>query len=304
MGLADVIQMARESEDKTAGERLFEYSRVFRGYNEVEPMQVGDLVRASSLPYLCPREEVLAHRYDVMRARHNEPMLQITLDIGHAFHDLYRDVYYGPMGEWVGSWKCMMCGWDTDRAGLSKPPETNNGCTSPGVLTKMPEKCGNCHAPFIVHPGSGDGYRGNGTFNEWHIEDKGIGVKGHPDGWVARPRVRRLLVDLKSHGHRGFASRRKLRDGHDLQAWAYQFMCGDEAAEVWYLNKSPWGDHAAFVKTVPVEFDKKGFRQSVLSPVERTLDGLAGGPLPERMCVSVECPRAKECQLSSICFFC
>jgi len=300
MGLAEVIQKARESEDRSPGERLFEYARTVRGKGENPPMAVGDLVRASSLPYLCPREEVLASRHEIIRARHIAPMLQLTMDIGHAFHDLYRDVYFGPMGEWAGAWECSACGWDTDKAGLSEPPKSHNGCISPGVVAKMPVKCGGCQAPFII-PAS-EGYCGHGTFKEWYLEDLGLGVRGHPDGWVVRLRSGRLLCDLKSHGHRGFGSRRSLRSGHDLQVWAYQYMCGDKATAVWYLNKSPWGDHPAFIRDISVEFDRKRFNSEIVIPVRKTLEGVAGGEVPDRTCISRSVPRAKDCQLAEICF--
>lgn len=263
-------------------------------------MQPGDLFRASSLSFLCPREEVLAYQNDVIRVWHKDPGLQITLDIGNLFHDLYRHIYYGPMGEWIGAWQCIRCGWNTDEAGLSEPPRSNGGCVFRGKAVKMPSECGSCGAPFWIRPD--DDFEPAGHFREWHIEDRVLGLKGHPDGWYLRPGFPRVLTDLKSHGHRGFGSRRKLRDGHDVQIWGYEYMTGDKGGEVWYLNKSPWGDHPSFLRQVVVPPDKKSFKNLVAKPLESLHNGLAGGPLPDRKCIGAGVPRAKDCQLCAICF--
>lgn len=290
MGLADVARRVKEDQLQRPGDRLFEYVRKHLAASEKPPMQPGDLVRASGIAYLCPREEVLANKYDVIRVDHKRAMLQITLDIGHIFHDLYRDRYFGPMGEWVGSWKCERCGWDTDKAGMSEPPVFEHRVVSRGKMAKMPSKCLGCGDEKSI------------TFNEWKLVDKSLLIHGHPDGWSWRSGMDRVLVDLKSHGASDFKSRKKLRDGHDIQVWAYQHMCGDKNGMVWYLNKSPWGDAINFVREVPVQWDAKGFRSDVQQPVESLHNGLAGGPVPERLCISPSMPRAKDCQLADVCF--
>ena len=258
------------------------------------------LFRVSGLYNLCPREEVLASRFDIIRTWHKQPGLQITMDVGHLFHDLYRDIYFGPMGDWIGAWRCVRCGWDTDKGGFSSPPKSKGGCTDPGHCVKMPEKCGSCHAPFWVHPDSG--YKGSGSFKEWLIEDHEIGISGHPDGWSVRVGEKRIMTDLKSHSYRGFNSRRKMRDGHDVQVGTYGLMCGDKGGEVWYLNKSPWGDHPNFLRQIVAPLDKEMLRDRLYVPMGKLREGLNGGPLPERVCVVPDVPRAESCQLCSICF--
>jgi hypothetical protein len=303
MGLKDVQKKLDAERRKTAGQRLFSYVRQ-RSERLKNPLKVGDSFRASSLPYLCPREEVLAAKYDIIRVEHNHPRLQITLDIGVVFHDLYRDVYFGPMGEWVGAWRCKRCDWDTDVAGLSRPSKFRNGRAYQGKCVRMPEVCGGCGAPFIALSSSDNPFDMHGTFKEWHVEDKGIGLNGHPDGWSWRVGSKLVLVDLKSHSARDFSSRKKLRDGHDLQIWAYQHMCGNkkEPGEVWYLNKSPWGESSGFLRDIVKSFDKHEFDLYVVKPLEELHSGIAGGKIPERGCVSIDCSRAKECQLADVCF--
>jgi len=300
MGLAESMRQYRAEVDVQSGERLFHYAKNNRGITEREPMQPGGMFRTSGLYNLCAREEVLAYKFDIIRTWHKDAGLQITLDIGHLFHDLYRDVYFGPMGEWIGAWRCIHCGWDTDIAGLSQPPVSDGGCQFGGLMAKMPDKCGSCHAPFHVHPDTGE--QGAGTFKEWKIEDRKIGLSGHVDGWCLSPFKKRVLTDLKSHGHRGFGSRKSLRMGHGEQVLGYNYMTGDKGGEVWYLNKSPWGDHPAFIRSVKVPYDEAILKSKVLVPLRSIQEGLHGGAIPERLCVNSEVPRAEQCQLCDICF--
>lgn len=301
MGLSDVAKSIHTGRKQSAAKRLFNYiDKSGVATREKHPLQPGDSFRASSLPYLCPREEVLACKYEVIRIIAMSPSLHITLEIGNSFHDLYRNKYYGPSGEWVGAWECIRCGWDTDQSGASSPPVFRDKLISRGKLVRMPIECGSCGAPFVAR----DRIRCYGTFKEWMVEDKRMHLNGHPDGWSRRNGMDRVLVDLKSHGFNGFSSRKTLRDGHDLQAWGYQHMCGDihTPSEVWYLNKSPWGDPGAFVRDITSAFDKKKFKIFVTDPLDEMNNGLHGGALPARGCINAGCVRASECQLADVCF--
>ena len=300
MGLADLVKEIREDRSKLPGQRLFDYLRE-QPPRVKQPMKPGGYFRISSLPYLCPREEVLAFQNEIIRVENIPPHLQITFDIGHVFHDLYRDWYFGPMGEWAGAWKCKRCGWDTDAAGLSLPPVKGSHRAK---LATMPEKCPEC--PEIAPEEHEDVNAGMGTitFKEWVVRDKKLRLQGHPDGWRVLPGEDPIIVDLKSHGSNGFIARNTLREGHDIQVWSYQY-CSDETdrkGEVYYLNKSPWGDHTAFVRNIVAPFDKKLFDYNVRKPMITLQEGLDGGKLPDRICVSIDAPKAKECQLAEICF--
>lgn len=325
MGLADVFAEIREERGQSMGERLFEWIGS-REPRQKQPLQPGDLIRISSLGKLCPREEVLASKHDIIRIDKPDPSLAITFDIGDMFHDLYRGLYYGPMGEWRGAWECKRCGWDTDKAGLSHPPEKGQYKVKPPKLAAMPSKCPACGArsprrcprcgEWFATTCLGCGYAESALeaeydyrligFKEWHVEDPEVGIKGHPDGWGVRGGTKTRLVDIKSISPNGFKrmSRTPL-EGHAEQVWGYQHCCGhtDLCGTVLYANKSPWGDHTEFVREIKVKsFDKKTFDQVVRRPVEEVRNGLSGGPLPERFCVSQDCARANECQIADVCF--
>lgn len=299
MGISEIVKELKSERLKRAGQRLFKYSSD-RALRQRLPLKLGDNFRASYLSYLCPREEVLVFKYDVIRVEHIHPMLEVTFSIGKAFHKMYRDVYFGPMQEWGGAWKCLKCGWDTDKAGLSSSPVFKKKLVASGKMAKMPAKCGGCGVDFFSFSDNEDDVYG--TFKEWIVADTNIGLEGHPDGWSLRNGSERVLVDLKSHGANGFSSRNTVREGHDFQVWAYQYLCGDKHGEVWYLNKSPWGDSLSFVRDIVVPFDLKKFRLFVIKPLEKVHNGIAGGELPERLCINSTCARAKECQLVDVCF--
>jgi hypothetical protein len=249
-------------------------------------MKAGDLVRATDLNYLCPREEILARKYDVIRVRHLKPDLQITMDLGHMFHSLYRNKYFGPMGEWAGAWECESCGWDTDHSGDSSPPVFGS---LPGKICQMPASCPKCHRESIV-------------FMEWEIADSKLCLSGHPDGWSWKGTTKRTVIDLKSHTPNGFSSLRSPMEGHDLQVMAYMHLCGDREGELWYLNKSPWGDALKFIRDIKVVFDVNDFNSRIRNPLEELQNGLSGGKVTNRICIASDFPRAKECQLADVCF--
>lgn len=324
MGLADLVKEIREERSKDAGQRLFDFVRSFPPRTK-QPMKAGDYFRISSLPYLCPREEVLASKNEIIRVQKLPPHLKITFDIGDYFHELYRNVYFGPMGEWVGAWECKRCGWDTDKVGLSAPPIYKN---SPPKLARMPEKCPDCGAvrprPCSCGEMMGVFCRNCGAvreghsvdedsdlrfddilvFKEWRVSDPELRLWGHPDGWRWLPGAKPAIIDLKSHGSNGFKGRNSLREGHDLQVWGYQHCSGDTktTGSVCYLNKSPWGDHSMFIRDIKVPFNERLFDSQIRRPLMDLQNGLAGGEVPDRICISPDCPRAKECQLVPVCW--
>ena len=165
--------------------------------------------------------------------------------------------------------------------------------------------CGQCGAVRPgVDPESEIVAGGIITFKEWSVKDNKLCLKGHPDGWRIIPGEKPSIVDLKSHGSNGFVSRNSLREGHDVQVWSYQHCSNetDRTGEVYYMNKSPWGDHSAFIRTIAAPFDKRIFDYTVRKPLVSLQEGLDGGKMPDRICISDDTPKAKGCQLASVCF--
>lgn len=279
---------------RSAGKRLFDHIRS-RGVKETKPMRAGDFYRASSLYKLCAREEVLASKYEIDRLDYHrsDASLSVTLDIGNALHDLYRNVLYGPTGEWQGAWRCT-CGWDSDEDGLSILPQ--NGI--PALLCPMPLACPACRSSALDDHWT---YGGSIGFKEWYVEDRELLICGHPDGWSVT-KERTALVDIKSQSTRSFNRSMSFLPGHDIQLMAYLHMTGYSCGELWYVNKSPWGDPSNFVKDVAVEYSPKLFDSYVRRPILEMREGLAGGAIPGRQCPSAQCSRANLCQIKDLCF--
>jgi hypothetical protein len=297
--IGNLIETIQGKNIARAGVRLFRYIQETQ-HNEIPPLGKDDYFRASRMEYLCPREEVLAQRYEIIRidAHETEPSLHITLRIGDSYHDTYRHVFYGPMGEWQGAWKCIRCDWNTDEAGLSAQPERHK--KFPGKISPMPMECPSCGAKAFDD-------RGRTThliqFMEWLLLDDELYLEGHPDGWCVKPRMKRIVADLKSQSKDQFTRRRSLQPGHDVQITAYMHMSMDEKGELWYLNKSPWGEPLNFVKDLKVDFDRDFFNKRVRRPLLEMREGLNGGAIPKRtICDRSDCSRAKLCQLAELCF--
>lgn len=294
-GLRDVLNKFQPDTELDPGKRLFRFVEdVGDTGKEIPYMKPGDFYRASGLGHVCIREEVLASKYETIRVQVVPPRLQITFDIGHVLHNLYRDQYYGPMGLWAGAWECLHCGWNTDESGDSSPPVL--GKTS-GRLARMPLECGGCGAPFALSDKSEMTY---GHFREWQIRDPENYIQGHADGWILGGY--RQLVDLKSQSSASFPTRRKADPKHVIQVLAYERMCQDTEGAVWYMNKSPWGDPSAFVRGFSVPYDYKQFERNIAKPMRELQNGLAGGTLPVRLCPNMDCSRAKECQMHDVCW--
>lgn len=301
MAISDIVERYSGSKHKKPARRLFEYLKEKRCTRSIPPMKPGDFFRASSLGYECFREVALASKYEIIRQRHIRQGLQITFDIGDIFHSLYRECYFGPMGEWAGAWECRRCGWDTDKAGLSVPPSCINGVAKQGKVARMPLECHGCKAPFISSDGS-PSEPSYVRFKEWLVFDNTILLDGHPDGWSIVPSHARRLTDLKSQTSNSFSARRSPDPEHVAQVTGYQHLCGDRSGAIWYVNKSPWGDSPSFLRDFDVNFDRAIFKKIVVEPLDILQNSLAGGQLPERGCVTMDCPRAKDCQLVDVCF--
>ena len=302
MKVVDIHKKMKRKAHPKPSRRLFDFVKENKCVRTRGPKKPGDCVRASEMGYMCVREEVLAFKFEIIRQEHLQQTLQITFDIGDAFHELFRNEYFGPMGEWGGAWECLHCGWDTDQAGMSESPMVSHGVVSPGRLVRMPFECGGCRAPF-VRPSKYEGAMTlYGRFKEWLIVDSVLRLDGHPDGWSLIPGSKRRVTDLKSHSAAGFSNRSSPESEHVLQVTAYEHLCGDKEGAIWYINKSPWGDSPSFIRDFDIMFDRGFFKKTVVKQCDTLQNGLAGGPLADRICVSKDCPRAKKCQLSDFCF--
>ena len=77
---------------------------------EIHPMKTDSWLRVSSIGGVCPRQEVLASRMDIVRREGISPDLGMVFAIGHALHWAMQNIVMAATGRIVGSWRCTWCG--------------------------------------------------------------------------------------------------------------------------------------------------------------------------------------------------
>jgi len=101
--------------------KRFVTSEFVRG-NYREKLDPDGYIRVSSIPYMCPRDEVWYALTDELQYKEKE-RLRITFDFGKAFEGIIRDNYLAPMEILKGDWECAKCGYvvQSEEEKLIKP---------------------------------------------------------------------------------------------------------------------------------------------------------------------------------------
>ncbi len=313
MGLALVYSRVQQVIDSNIGGGvggwLFEKLATVQ---EIHPMGPDDMIRASGIGFLCPRLETLCAKHGIIRTRTIGPDLQWKFDVGTLTHHLYRDWYLGPHGMYLGRWKCLRCGWDTDKSmnNETRSFKPNGSLPGEGVfnLVKMPivcEKCGH---------GREDG-EGSKTivFSEWDLQNDEYGITGHTDGWRFCPESNEVILqEIKSADPSSFAYT-TINGPHPYtlkQIQVYMWMTGIKRGEVIYINKAgkdPKGKHGMSIHHgffVPhiIDYDEDWLRYNVLNNVKYLRDCLRKGNVAERQCSNINSQFAKMCNYKELCF--
>jgi CRISPR/Cas system-associated exonuclease Cas4 (RecB family) len=94
--IGDILLALQESRGRR------EFSRYLQGNlpvtEKILPIKPGDFVRASSIPFICPREEVLCSRFDVTRVIKKTADQRWWTDMGSAMHYLYQELWLKELG--------------------------------------------------------------------------------------------------------------------------------------------------------------------------------------------------------------
>lgn len=275
MALGDILRDLSNSSSLTRIiEERFHQSKV---KPPLDPKH-GDL-RASGIPNLCAREEVLCTRHNVNRNDIVDPGLNLTFLHGTSLHWGVQNVLLGPLGVLLGTWRCDDCA-------------VKVGVPTKGPIEEWaaprPWQCAVCHGTSF-------------TYVEHHFYSPQLRLSGHPDGFLKLPGHNGLgILELKSIGQKGG---REVQDapqiGHMIQAHVYMMFSGLQWAKIVYWQKSEFGMKALIEH--PVERDEETIER-IRDLVGSVWTGMEGGPLPERICANNTCPRAKGCVVASQCF--
>ena len=309
MGLNKIVaELKKERSSQTAPVAwLF---RQIQETKEVPPPKHTDWMRASSIPYLCPREEVLCGIEGVTRIRAQDGCLRATMDLGEILHHQYRDWYYGPRGKYLGAWLCLVCGKTTH-----EEVRTEEGIVyyspikPPGIkLLKMPESCPHCSAPRAIpvgRPADGPKVRLI-IYHELEFRNKKYRIYSHPDGWRVDlvDEIRIILQELKSASPNWY---RKMGNTGPTKEAITQLMIGmwlsgTKEGEVVYMNKSGWKKPSEYYQYHRYKLSRKRIDRDVIEPVLATREGLKTGKVPVGICRSIEEERAKGCKVADLCF--
>lgn len=245
---------------------------LLRSTEKVEPMKPDDLVRASGLGKMCPREEVLCSKLGLARTVVRTEDNEWWFGMGTAIHHLFQSVLLGPRGLLLGHWRCVSCGAEFGGQG--------NRVAWYGHCCEDAE-------PILI---------------EDYVVDTELGIHGHPDGEIVFPGLPRAVIDFKSANDRSF-QRLSLEpdEAHVDQLMFYMHAMKMKVGVLLYINK-----HAQRFSQVLAEhwfeFDQEVFENGIVQKIKALREGLRRGVLPGRTCVSGDDWRAAECSCRAACF--
>lgn len=76
----------------------------------IEPLSSPDAVlRVSRVAEMCPREEIICARNEVVRNDNVSSDLAVTFAHGHGLHWVLQNALLPPTGALVGQWRCLTC---------------------------------------------------------------------------------------------------------------------------------------------------------------------------------------------------
>jgi hypothetical protein len=231
----------------------------------IEPFAPDEILRVSSLGYMCHREEILRARHKVKKIQKIGAVQQRVFDVGTAFHSFMQNNYFAKF--LYGNWKCTQCGLITENS--------------------MKTKC-QCGSESLI-------------YEELSLKSDLHKLTGHPDGILVKG-DRRWLLELKTINDTGYkmvTDNESPKDDHIIQTNMYMAMLKIVQCIAIYFNKNSGVWTQYYMKYNPQivkgVLDKIAYMRKAI--------GDSSLPLPVRTCcASITCTRAKNCPVSKVCF--
>lgn len=294
MALTDLIRKQK----KTASAHELIEKALREEVREHHPMRPETWFRLSSIGGMCPRQEVLLAKHDIVRREGINPDLGMVFAIGHALHWAMQNIVMAATGRIVGRWRCTWCGevYGSMKEGLKPRPDTCARCGA--IAGEVPRANG--RPDYTVRA---DAF----LFVEEWIGDYEYMVGGHPDGYMVdgdpndfKPEDV-IVLEFKSCSENNFAKYKKAPDFmHIIQVQCYMWLTGFKRAKVIYVNKGKFGMEGI------VEHDSLYDEETIVQvkrAIKQVRSGLEGGDIPPReACADSNCPRARSCEVSKACF--
>lgn len=245
------------------------------------PLTPKSYLRASGIPMLCAREEVICVKNQVTRPNDIDAGLNLTFLHGTALHWAVQNKLLGPMKVLYGTWRCDACGTKYG----TQPKE---GGTSYTWAVAMPNCCSSCGSKEL-------------TYVEPEFVDHDLRLTGHTDGLLVIPGLPGMgILEVKSVGAR-YAREVKVAPqiSHLVQAHVYMMFTGFRWAKILYWLKGEAG--MSMLQEHHVDRDEEMIHR-VQDLIRSVWSGIETGELPERICANNTCPRAKSCHVAAQCF--
>lgn len=276
MSLANVLRDATGS-----GSILKVISETFVRDAEKPPLDpLAGYLRASSIPSLCAREEVLCTLRNVVRADKVDLGLNLTFLHGTSLHWGVQNELLGPAGVLYGTWKCNGC--------LKLYGEHIPGARVEDWSSVRPKVCIHCDKTDF-------------TYVEHKFVDHGLRLTGHSDGFLVLPGLPGMgVLEVKSIGERGGREIKQAPQiGHIVQTHVYMMFTGFKWGKILYWIKSETGVNSL----VEHHIDRDEETINLVRDLVRSVwSGMEAKTLPNRICANSTCSRAKACQVSRLCF--
>jgi hypothetical protein len=262
------------------------------------PLRPESWLRVSSIGGVCPRQEVLASRLDVVRREGISPDLGMVFAMGHSLHWGMQNIVMPATGRFVGTWRCTWCGetYGSLKEGLAiRPPSCARCGAVSGDVPRVDNK-----PDYTVRSSAF-------VFVEEWVGDYEYMIGGHPDGYFVdgdptdfKPE-NVVVLEFKSCSENSYAKYKKAPDFmHVIQTQVYLWITGFRRGKIIYVNKGKFGMEG--IVEHEISYDEESINL-VKSAIKAIREGLAGGQVPEReACADDNCPRARSCAVSRACF--
>lgn len=256
---------------------------------DVSPLTDDSWLRVSALAGLCAREEVICSVDDLVRKDDISSSLMMIFEHGHSLHWGLQNRVLPKTQTIMGRWRCIRCGhvyggqeeWHLplpdDFHARQLPRE--DSCSECGV-EQSPDTC---------------------LYEEQWIKNPEYRIAGHPDAFLSMPQYEGLGVfEGKSISAKGAWEVRGVpKMDHVVQVQTYMWLTGCTWGKIVYWNKGGYGKDALIEHHV--EYDEDHI-DAIKALITNIWEGVRSGNLPERICATDTCPRAKACSVSDECF--
>jgi len=241
---------------------------------------VASYLRASGIPSLCAREEVLCTINKIVRQDTVDVGLNLTFLHGTSLHWGVQNELLGPAGVLYGTWKCLGC--------LKLYGEYIAGARPEDWSQPQPKICLKCEGTSFL-------------FVEHKFVDHALRLTGHSDGFLVLPGLSGMgILEVKSIGERGGREIKQAPQiAHFVQTHIYMMFTGFKWGKILYWQKAESGLNCLVEHHIDRDEDTIDLVRNLIRSV---WSGMESKTLPERICGTNSCARAKSCPVAKECF--